>query len=172
MTHDIINFIQFGLSILMFLIAIASLAVSILSLITVMKINKQQIRREEIQFLLQKIVKTYNLIETDIMLLAQGTFDEMFTRDSLDKEALNAISETKSYAIITKNDLLFSYLDGIITGCAKENMGRLINEYFHQRGKIDKKNIALFGKQIRDDYLSRVRDLRDRTIDKITREFL
>lgn len=160
---------QIVIAALSLLIAIVSLIFSILSYIAVKTINGQQIRREEYNYLLSKIVIPYNLLETDMMLLAQGTFDKEFTKDKIDKEALLFISEAKNYALINNNTKLFDYLDGLITGKSEEDIGGLIDNYFLERDKVikNKSSLKRLGPGLRDKYLEMARNYRDGTIEEI-----
>lgn len=170
-------FISIALALGAIAVAIPTLIYTIKAVKTTEKINKQQVKREEDNYLLFSIVSPYNAIETDIMLIAQGTYDRSFNKDDFDKQVLLDISKAKSYALMARNAALFDYLDGLVTGKATEQMGPLIEEYFTEREKIKVPNnlvkgtsfcrsdkLKAIGAGLRTRFLQRARDLRDQTI--------
>ena len=161
-------------------ISIVSCVFTILSFFIVKKINTQQILREEYQNLLAAIVKPYNFIETDIILLTQGDFDLSFSKECLDKRTLQLICETKSYSLVTDNQALFDYLDKLISGeklsCDRgsaEDLGGLINDYFQKRsvliGNETEEEIKEVGRHLRTLFLNKTRRLRNETIKRLKR---
>lgn len=163
-------------------VAIATLIVAIITVIVAKKIDRQQVSREVNKYLLSSIVASYNLLEADAMLLAQGTLDDKISKDEIDKEALFSISKAKSYSLMIDNMGLFDYLDSLITGKTDENLGQFIDDYFTERNnicslvkksrlknpqKLEDFIINNGGEKIRDDFLARARILRTNTIEKI-----
>lgn len=156
---------------------IATLVFTILAFIVAKRIGRRQLRRDEYSYLLFSIVVPCNAIETDIMLLNQGTFDDKFEKNAFDKEVLLAICTAKSFAKMIKNDNLFDYLDGLLTGETKEQLGQLIEDYFKARGVIEKKMklktpasitaIKKEGERLYELFFERTRIMRDDTIEAI-----
>lgn len=177
---DVLDKAEFVVSIASLVVALTTLAVSVLAVFITKNIAKQQVRREEYNYLLFSIVTPYNQIEADVMLLADGSIDTDFTKASLDKEVFLLISKAKNYALMTRNAPLFDYLDRIIIGKTKHNIGLLIEEYFSKREELLEKygykkgsgivrnvSIKTDGKELRNLFLARTRKLRDATIEKI-----
>ena len=155
--------------------AIATLIFTILAFCVAKQIGRRQLRREEYSYLLFAIVYPCNTIETDSMLLVQGTIDEEIKKEKFDKEVLLAISKAKSYALMIKNYDLFNYLDGLLTGASEEKMGQLIEDYFKKRNVIVKKmnnnqndpSVADDINQMWEEFSEKAREMRDQTINKI-----
>lgn len=165
------------LTILAFMVSAVSCVFGVLSFANTARIHKQQESNAQNEFLMSHVVETYNYLETDIMLLAQGTYDSTFEKDKLDHDALLSISISKSYALVINNQNLFDYVDSLLTEKCSEDMGALIEDYFKDRkvaisesivnGKIDSALLKEKGNKLRQKYLERTRDLRNATIKRI-----
>lgn len=174
-TDQVTNIVMIILEVVSILLAIASLVIAILSFVVVKKINKQQVLREQYQYLMDKVVFPYNLIEADIMLLAEGIYDVYFSKEQLDKQTLLSLSQAKSFAKFIRNESLFDYIDCLIsgnklkTGGYAEEMGKLIEDYFKSRPTkaLVESELITIGKSIRDRFLKKTRRLRDNTISRI-----
>ena len=161
-----------------FIVAIVALVFSALSYFKVVEINKRQTSRDDYNYLLSMIVIPYNLLEADLMLLAQGTIDLTFNKDKMDKDTLLALCEAKSYARVHENEALYDFLNRIIVGDESDcDIGKIIDDYFSSRGTITSGNCADIpteGKKLRDRYKNIIQKNRNNTIDKIkklTRSF-
>ena len=150
--------------------AFLSLIIGICTLCVTRTIAKQQRRKEEAKFLSNALIYPYNIIESDIMSLATGK-DYHLDHDKFDQEVLNNICTAKSYALFYDNKKLFNYLDGLITGKTKEQMGLLIEDYFTERDILSKKCGGIIdeanGKILRGHHLEKTRELRNRTLKQI-----
>ena len=161
--------------------AVCSLIVAILTFIWAKKIAKEQIRSEANKYLVTALVEPYNIIDTDIMLLLDGTVDKVLKKDVIDKKSLEAISVAKNYAILN-NPKLFNYLNDLLSWKAHEKLGPLIDNYFKLRNKIvielntkkikDKENIKNYLKENRYDeklysFYNVTHEFRDGTINMI-----
>ena len=163
---------QLIIAFLSILVSIAALIIAILSYIKVDEINKRQISRDEDNYLLSMIVVPYNLLETDLMLLAQGTIDLSFNKIDMDKDTLLSLCKTKSYARVHDNEKLYRFLNGIIIGEEKNaNIGKLIDDYFAARNLIIKigGDISKEGKRIREIFMPLIHKYRNYTIKEIKR---
>lgn len=158
---------QLIIAILSMLVSITALIFAILSYTKVVEINKRQISRDEDNYLLSMIVVPYNLLETDLMLLAQGTIDPSFNKIDMDKDTLLSLCKTKSYARVHDNKALYDFLNGIIIGDEKEaDIGKLIDDYFNARDLVIKTDgdVSEEGKRIREIFMPLIHKYRNYTI--------
>ncbi len=147
-------------------VAILSFIIACFTLYTTRKIAKQQRKKQDLDYLSSALVLPYNKIETDIMMLADGR-DIKLDHDEFDKEVLDNICSAKSYALMSHNIKLFKYLDGLVTGESPEKMGLFIEEYFKARKQAVGNHAN--GKILRDQFLSKTRNMRDSTLKSISR---
>lgn len=151
--------------------SIIAIFLSAVTLATTIKISNNQKRKHDIDYLTNALIVPYNKIEADIIMLSDGR-NTFLDHDQFDKEVLNGICISKSYALLIDNMELFNYLDGLITGEAQENMGKFIEDYFKARNEMmdqtsDRTDITK-GEKLRDDFLGRCRKMRDDTISSIS----
>ena len=130
------SIVQSGVAIASLVVASITLLATIVAACLAGVIARNQTKKEERNYLLFSFATPYNVIETDILLLMQGTYDTSLIKDELDKEALMAISKAKSYSIMKSNKELFDYMDRILNGKETPNLGKLIDDYFIERNKI------------------------------------
>ena len=173
--------LEFKIAVLSLIVATLTLIITVIGVCIAKSIANHQVKREEYNYLLFSIVTPFNAIETDIMLLAQGSYDCKLSKDGFDKETLLALSKAKSYAIMTKNKKLFNHIDKIFGGTEEAGLGQLIEDYFKVRETITlptssskrnidfirSKTIRIYGSQLKESFLTRVRKSRDTTIDAI-----
>ena len=172
---------QLWIAIASLIVALATLVTTLVAVIITKKIETNQQKKKDINYMICSIVEPFSILETDAMLLSQGTYDKELYKDELDRLSLLSISKAKNFAISSRNNNLFKYLDSLITGETKENVGEIIDDYFEERTtiivpltekKLKKryyisKNVENIGKAIRDKYLKKIRKYRSITIDKL-----
>lgn len=156
------------------IIAGVAFIVSLISLVFSLNAQRKSDNKTYNDYLLDKIVLSYNKIEADIILLDQGIIDEEFTSDIVNEEVVFSLCCAKSKALSLGDQELFDFLNSILEGTDPFKMGSFIDEYFDKRVKFlaikDKDDRKKYSKEILVPMLERTRSYRNEIIKKIFRK--